>query len=76
MLKQETLDKMHAMKMHATAEAFEHQSGSSQWADLSFEDRVGMLIDAEWTSREQRKTSRRCLPGTASPRIAFRQLRR
>lgn len=59
MLKQETLDKMHAMKMHATAEAFEHQLGSSQWADLSFEDRVGMLVDAEWTSREQRKTSRR-----------------
>ena len=50
---------MHAMKMHATAEAFEHQSGSNQWADLSFEDRVGMLVDAEWTSREQRKTIRR-----------------
>jgi DNA replication protein DnaC len=59
MLKQETLDKMHAMKMHATAEAFEHQLGSNQWADLSFEDRVGMLVDAEWTSREQRKLSRR-----------------
>ena len=55
MLKQETLDKMHAMKLHATAEAFEQQLGSSQWAELSFEDRVGLLVDAEWTYREQRK---------------------
>ena len=59
MLKQETLDKMHAMKMHATAEAFEQQLGSSQWAELSFEDRVGFLVDAEWASREQRKLARR-----------------
>jgi DNA replication protein DnaC len=59
MLKQETLDKMYAMKWHATAAAFEQQLGSTQWADLSFEDRVGLLIDAEWTSREQRKLARR-----------------
>jgi DNA replication protein DnaC len=59
MLKQETLDKMHSMKMHATAEAFEHQLGSSQWGELSFEDRVGLLVDAEWSSREQRKLTRR-----------------
>jgi len=59
MLKQETLDKMHAMKLHATAEAFAQQLGSSQWAELSFEDRVGLLVDAEWTYREQRKLSRR-----------------
>lgn len=59
MLKQETLDKMHVMKLHATAEAFEQQLGSSQWAELSFEDRVGLLVDAEWTYREQRKLARR-----------------
>ena len=59
MLKQETLDKMHAMKLNATAEAFEQQLGSSQWAELSFEDRVGLLVDAEWSYREQRKLTRR-----------------
>lgn len=59
MLKQETLDKLRAMKLHATAEAFEQQLGSTQWAELSFEDRIGLLVDAEWTSREQRKLARR-----------------
>jgi DNA replication protein DnaC len=59
MLNQATVDKMQAMKMAAMAEAFDHQSGSSQYAELSFEERVGLLVDAEWTAREQRKLSRR-----------------
>ena len=59
MLNQATLDKMQAMKMAAMAEAFGHQTSSSQYAELSFEERVGLLVDAEWTAREQRKLSRR-----------------
>lgn len=59
MLIQATLDKMHAMKMSAMAEGLERQLAASQSATLSFEERVGMLIDAEWTAREQRKLSRR-----------------
>jgi DNA replication protein DnaC len=59
MLNQATLDKMQAMKMAAMAEAFGHQASSSQYAELSFEERVGLLVDAEWTAREQRKLSRR-----------------
>ncbi len=59
MMNQATLDKMQAMKMAAMAEAFGNQLGSSQYAELVFEERVGLLIDAEWTAREQRKLSRR-----------------
>lgn len=59
MLKQQTLDKMQAMKMAAMAEAFEHQLAKSDYADLSFEERIGLLIDTEWTAREQRKLARR-----------------
>ena len=59
MLNQATVDKMQAMKMAAMAEAFGNQTGSSQYAELSFEERVGLLVDAEWTAREQRKLSRR-----------------
>jgi len=59
MLNQATLDKLHAMKMSALAEAFQKQIGSPHHAALSFEERVGMLIDSEWTYREQRKLSRR-----------------
>lgn len=59
MLNQATVDKMQTMKMAAMAEAFHKQLESGQWADLSFEERIGMLIDTEWTSREQKKLSRR-----------------
>ncbi len=59
MLTQQTLEKMHAMKMGAMAEAFEEQLGSSDYAELGFEERVGMMIDTEWIAREQRKLTRR-----------------
>ncbi len=59
MLNQATLEKMQEMRMHALAEAFEQQLASSQYGELSFEERVGLLIDTEWTSREQRKLTRR-----------------
>lgn len=59
MLNQPTLTKMHAMKLSAMAEAFQHQLGSREHAKLGFEDRLGLLVDAEWISREERKLTRR-----------------
>ena len=59
MLTQATIDKMHAMRMAALAEAFERQIRSPECAQMSFEERVGMMIDAESDAREQRKLTRR-----------------
>lgn len=59
MLNQATLDKMQAMKLAAMVTAFEQQAASHQAAGLSFEERLGLLVDAEWTHREQRKLARR-----------------
>ena len=59
MLVHATVDKMTAMHLTALADAFQRQLGSPQFADLSFEDRVGLLIDHEWTAREERKLQRR-----------------
>lgn len=59
MLNQQTLDKMNEMKLQAMAEALEQQLGSGEHAKLSFEERVGLLVDCEWTAREQRKLTRR-----------------
>jgi len=42
----------------AFAEAFQRQLGNPEFAELSFEDRVGVLVDAEWTHREHRKLRR------------------
>jgi DNA replication protein DnaC len=58
-LTQQTLDKLNAMKLTGMAEAFEQQLGSGEHAKLSFEERMGLLIDCEWTAREQRKLTRR-----------------
>lgn len=59
MLNQPTVDKMQAMKMSAMVEALEEQLSSGSYAELSFEERLGMLIDAEYAAREQRKLTRR-----------------
>ena len=54
-----TLEKMQTMKLYAMAEAFEAQRRSSEYTELSFEERLGLLIDTEWTARENRKLARR-----------------
>ncbi len=59
MLVHATLEKMQTMKLSAMAEAFEAQRCSSAYAELSFEERVGLLIDTEWSARENRKLARR-----------------
>ena len=59
MLAHATVDKLSALRLPALAEAFQRQLGNPEFAELSFEDRVGLLVDAEWTHREQRKLRRR-----------------
>ena len=59
MLIEQTLEKLTAMKLGAMAEAVQQQLGSDEATALSFEDRLGVLVDTEWTAREQRKLTRR-----------------
>jgi DNA replication protein DnaC len=59
MLTEQTVDKMAAMKLHGLAEAFRQQLASAESGRLGFEERLGLLIDAEWSAREQRKLGRR-----------------
>ena len=59
MLTEQTLDKMNAMKLTGMASAFQQQLGSAEYTRLSYEERVGLLTDAEWAAREQRKLKRR-----------------
>ena len=41
------------------AEAFREQLHGDEYAALGFEERTGLMIDAEWSAREQRKLARR-----------------
>ena len=47
------------MKLGAMADACQHQLRTDEAAALGFEERFGLLVDAEWTAREQRKLDRR-----------------
>jgi DNA replication protein DnaC len=56
-LSQQTIDKLVALKLTALADAFERQMRQPEYHELSFEERVGLMVDAEWTMREQKKLS-------------------
>jgi DNA replication protein DnaC len=59
MLIEQTQEKLTAMKLSGMAEALRQQLGSSESTRLSFEERLGLLVDAEWIARERRKLDRR-----------------
>lgn len=59
MLTHPTIEKLQALHLTAMAQAFDQQRGSSQHAELSFEDRFGLLVETEWTAREHRRLVQR-----------------
>src|SRR5580704_945107 len=59
MLVKQTLEKLRAMKLTGLAEAFSRQSEDTQMFSLSFEERLSMMVDHEWTARQNRALSRR-----------------
>ncbi len=59
MLIEQTLDKLNTMKLGGMADACQQQLQTAEAATLGFEERFGLLVDAEWTAREQRKLQRR-----------------
>lgn len=59
MLTQPTIEKLQALRLAAMAQAFAQQRSSAQHAELAFDDRFGLLVEAEWTAREQRRLTQR-----------------
>ncbi len=59
MLSNPTIDKLRELKLHGMIKAFEEQSASTEYNDLSFEERLGLLVDREYTERENRRLSSR-----------------
>lgn len=58
MAKQATIDKMIEMRLTAMADAFSIQSEDPKMLDIPFEERVAMLVDAEYTSRKSNRLKR------------------
>src|SRR3972149_4078110 len=48
MLTAPTLDQLQSLKLTAMATAWQDQQRSAEWATLTFEERFGLLVEAEW----------------------------
>ena len=53
-----TIDKLHAMALMGMARALTDQLERPEYADLSFDERLGLLVDREMADRENRRLAR------------------
>jgi len=58
MLNDNTINKLHDMKLSVMAQAFREQTKDNSFTAMSFEERFGLLVDAEWTTRKNNKLDR------------------
>jgi DNA replication protein DnaC len=55
MLKEPTIEKLTQMRLGAMVNAWSEQHGKPDVNRLSFDERFGLLVDAEWTHRENQR---------------------
>jgi DNA replication protein DnaC len=58
MLIEQTLEKLYTMTLNGMAEAFKDHLQQPNMTGLSFEERFGLLVDRQWTWREDRRMKR------------------
>jgi len=58
-LNEPTLDKLHAMRLSAMADAWQEQQKNPEMASLPFDERFGLLVDIEHLARHNRRLARR-----------------
>ena len=58
MLNRQTVERLHEMRLFGMAEAFARQLERPDSAELSFEERFGLLVEYEWTYRQNQRLAR------------------
>ena len=58
MLNDNTVSKLHEMRFSVMAQAFRDQLKDSSFHELSFEERLGLLVDVEWAARKNNRLAR------------------
>ena len=58
MLNHQTIEKLHALKLFGMAEAFADQLNQPDLDRLSFEERFGLIVDRQWTWKENQRMDR------------------
>jgi DNA replication protein DnaC len=55
MLNNATIERLHDMKLSVMATSFKNQLSDRAFDDVSFEERLGFLVDSEWTARKNNR---------------------
>ncbi len=58
MLNEPTLEKLRGLRLGALADAWLEQQGKADLQALAFDERLAMLVDAEWLDRQNKKLAR------------------
>lgn len=58
MLNEPTVEKLRGMRLGTLADTWLDQQGSADAQSLSFDERLSMLVDAEWLDRQNKKLAR------------------
>jgi DNA replication protein DnaC len=58
MLNEQTTDKLRRLGLHGMLKAWETQLADGNVGDLTFDERLGLLVDAEYFARENKRLSR------------------
>ena len=67
MLNEQTIEKLYAMKLNGMSDAFKEQLHMPDMNELSFDERFALLVDRQWTWKEDRRMKR--LLGNANLKI-------
>ena len=71
MLHHPTTEKLNILKLSGMSKALEEQRAQSQYNDLHFEERLGLLVDREITERENRRMIMRLRQARLSPQTCL-----
>ncbi len=58
MLTEPTLEQLSGLRLHALARAWQAQHEDPASSDLGFDERLALLVDAEWTDRQNKRLDR------------------
>lgn len=58
MINEATINHLHEMRLSVMAETYRNQTNDPSMRERTFEERFGMMVDAEWASRKNNRLSR------------------
>jgi len=58
MVNETTITKLNELRLNSMVKSYRHQLHDSAFKDLSFEERFGLMVDAEWARRKNNKLTR------------------